>query len=45
MEIANIVKGHVNEVLGLNVDLKAKRLEICCKCPIYKNSLGGLCNS
>jgi len=45
MEIGNIVKGHVNEVLGLNVDLKAKRMEICRKCPIFKDILGGICNS
>ena len=45
MEIGNIVKGHINEVLGLNVDLKAKRLEICHKCPIFKDILGGMCNS
>lgn len=45
MEVGNIVKGHVNEVLGLNVDLKAKRMEICLKCPIYKDMLGGICNS
>jgi len=26
MEIGQIVKGHVNEVLGLNEDLKEKRM-------------------
>lgn len=45
MEVGNIIKGHVNEVLGLNVDLKQKRLEICRKCPLFKDVLGGLCNS
>ena len=45
MEVRNIIKGHVNEVLGLNVDLKEKRLEICHKCPLFKDILGGLCNS
>ena len=29
MEIGQIVKGHVNEVLGLNEDIKEKRMKIC----------------
>jgi hypothetical protein len=29
MDIGNIVKGHVNEVLGLNESLKEKRMKIC----------------
>ena len=45
MEIGQIVKGHVNEVLGLNEDLKEKRMQICLKCPLYKDTLGGICNS
>jgi hypothetical protein len=45
MEIGSIVKGHVNEVLGLNDDLKEKRMKICLKCPLYKDTLGGICNS
>lgn len=45
MEVGNIIKGHVNEVLGLNVDLKQKRMEICKECPIFKDILGGICNS
>lgn len=45
MEIGQIVKGHVNEVLGLNEDMKDKRMAICKKCPIYKDTLGGICNS
>lgn len=45
LPISQIVKGHVNEVLGLNTDLSAKRMEICRMCPIYSPKLGGLCNS
>ena len=45
MEIGNIIHGHVNEVLGLNEDLKEKRMQICRKCPLYKDTLGGICNS
>lgn len=45
MEIGNIVKGHLNEVLGLNKDIKEGRLRICYNCPLYLPKLGGICNS
>ena len=45
MEIGNIVKGHLNEVLGLSKDLKKERLKICYMCPLYSNKFGGLCNN
>lgn len=45
MEIGNIIKGHVNEFLGLNEDISEKRMQICKKCPIFKDSLGGICNN
>lgn len=44
MEIGNIVHGHVNELLGLNKDIKQVRLEICQSCPLFLNKLGGVCN-
>lgn len=44
MEIGQIVKGHVNEFLGLNKDLSTGRLAICHKCPLYSEKYGGLCN-
>ena len=45
MDIGQIVHGHVNEVLGLNENIKEKRMKICLKCPLYKDTLGGICNS
>ena len=45
MQIGNIVTGHVNEVLGLNKNLKDVRMEICRKCPLYSPIWGGSCNS
>ena len=46
MEIGNIVQGHVNEMLGLNKDLKYERIKVCLQCPLYKDSLvGPICNS
>ena len=45
MEIGKIIKGHVNEALGLNVDLKELRMKICRECPLFKDTLGGICNS
>ena len=45
MEIGNIIKGHLNEVLGLGKDLKEERLKICYMCPLYNSRLGGICNN
>jgi hypothetical protein len=45
LPVANIVKGHVNELLGLNEDISEKRMKICRNCPIYISRLGGICNS
>ena len=44
MEIGNIVKGHVNEMLGLNKNIAEERMKICKVCPIYSTRLGGVCN-
>ena len=43
--VGNIVKGHVNELLGLNTDLSQQRMKICKECPIYSPKLGGICNN
>lgn len=45
MELGNIIKGHVNELLGLNKDLSKARLNICYSCPLYSAKLGGICNN
>lgn len=45
MEIGKIIRGHANNILGLNVNLKEKRMEICKRCPLYSPKLGGVCNS
>lgn len=45
MQIGQIVKGHVNEVLGLNKDISEQRLKVCYSCPLYSTKLGGLCNN
>ena len=42
--IKDIVKGHVNELLGLNQDISQVRMNICRKCPLFLNELGGICN-
>lgn len=44
MEIGNIVKGHANELFGLNQDISEQRIEVCKRCPLYSNKLGGMCN-
>lgn len=45
MEIGNIIKGHLNEVLNLNKDISLGRLEICYECPLFSTKFGGLCNN
>lgn len=44
MNIGRIVEGHVNEMLGLNINLAEARMKICKKCPLYSSRLGGICN-
>lgn len=44
LPVANIVKGHVNELLNLNADISENRLKICKDCPIYSPNWGGICN-
>lgn len=45
MEIGNIIKGHTNELLGLNKNIAEERMNICKQCPIYSPKYGGLCNN
>ena len=42
--IKDIVKGHVNELLGLNQDISQVRMNMCRRCPLFLNELGGICN-
>lgn len=44
MAVSDIVKGHVNELLGINGDISKVRMDICRKCPLFLNELGGICN-
>lgn len=44
-QIIDIINGHVNEALGKNEDIKDQRMEICKKCPLYKETpMGPVCN-
>ena len=46
INVGDIIKGHTNELLGLNKDISKARLEICKKCPLYKETLAGaICNN
>lgn len=44
LPVTQIVKGHINELVGLNEDLSVRRLMICKKCPLYSSELGGVCD-
>lgn len=43
-KLSDIVGGHVKEVLNVNEDLYLERIKICKTCPLYSDSLGGMCN-
>ena len=46
MDISDILKGHLNEVSGVNQTISSQRMQICKKCPLYKESvIGPICNS
>lgn len=40
-----IIKGITNDVLGINEAMSETRMRICKTCPLYSNSLGGICNN
>lgn len=44
LPVTQIVKGHINELVGLNADLVSNRMEICRKCPIFNPDYGGICS-
>lgn len=44
-QIKNIVQGHINELLSINTDISAERLNICYQCPLYSSKLDGICNN
>lgn len=45
LPIAQIIKGHAKEALGLGTDMSEARLKICHRCPLFSNALGGMCNN
>lgn len=44
INVKDIAEGHLNELLGKNKDVASERMEICKKCPLFLNELGGRCN-
>ena len=45
MNVLDIANGHIKELLNINEDISKNRLEICYRCPLYSNRLGGVCNN
>ena len=41
----DIIKGHVNELLGRERDLSERRMKICRSCPLFTDIMGGICDS
>lgn len=45
MEVTNIIKGHVNELMGNNQELSEERFKICRNCKLYHKAIyGEICN-
>lgn len=44
INVSQIVSGHVNELLNRNADISKVRMNICRKCPLFLDELGGICN-
>lgn len=45
VNISDIIKGHVKELLNEGQPLSEKRMAICATCPLYlKGKLGPICN-
>lgn len=45
VNVRQVVKGHVNEILGREQLLSEDRMKICKACPLFSDSFGGLCDS
>lgn len=46
MDISDILKGHLNEMSGVNKTVSEQRMQICKECLLYKESVvGPICNS
>lgn len=46
MGLSDILKGHVNEALGLNKTTSEYRMDVCRKCPLYLITVAGpVCNN
>lgn len=44
--IKDIIEGHVNELFDRNKEFHEHRMDICRKCPLYKQSMiGPMCNN
>jgi hypothetical protein len=41
----DVIKGHVNELLGRERDLSETRMRICRSCPLFTDIMGGICDS
>ncbi len=43
--LKNMIDGYTNLALGKNEEISESRMKICRRCPLFKDTVGGICNS
>jgi len=44
-KVSDIIKGHLNELTKKEKELSNYRMNICRKCPLFEDVLGGMCSA
>lgn len=42
--VRNMVEGYTNLALGRNEGMSDMRMKVCRRCPLFKDTAGGICN-
>ena len=45
INVGQVVRGHVNEITKQEQELSKQRMKICRQCPLFTDSMGGICDS
>jgi hypothetical protein len=45
INVGQVVRGHINEITKQEQELSEQRMKICKQCPLFTDSMGGICDS
>lgn len=45
INVRHVVQGHVKELFNKEQELSEQRMKICRQCPLFTDSMGGICDS